>query len=289
MLQIKNIATDSINLVDFYTKKVISWSTDFAPKIIMAIAIFVIGFWLVKVFSKLINKLMKRFKVDETLRRFSLDLLKMVMKFAVVLATVMKLGIVKESMLIAAIGAMAFAIGMALQGSLSNFAGGAIIMIFKPFKVGDLIETQGVFGEVQEIQIFNTRMLTPSNKTAFIPNGALSNGNVINYSTQGKFRVDLTIGISYNSDIKKAKKILLEVMSRDPNVLQDPAPTVSVRELADSAVNLAIRPWTKPVKYWDVYFDVLEECKIALDNAGVEIPFPQRDVHVFEHKSKPII
>ena len=277
--------TSTINtLLEDYSKTAIIWAKDFAPKILMAIAILIIGFWLVKVVNKVLGKLMKRFKVDETLMHFSLDLLKMIMKFGVVLATIMKLGIVKESMLVAAIGAMAFAIGMALQGSLGNFAGGAIIMIFKPFKVGDLVETQGVFGEVQEIQIFNTKILTPSNKTAFIPNGALSNGNVINYSTKGQFRVDLTIGISYNANIKEAKKILLEVMDRDPNVLKNPAPTVNVTELADSAVNLAVRPWTKPVKYWDVYFDTLEECKIALDKANIEIPFPQRDVHVFEHK-----
>jgi small conductance mechanosensitive channel len=282
LLQTKT--TEINSLLGEYSEKLILWAKDFAPKILMAIAILVIGFWMVKIVSKLLNKLMTRFKVDETLKGFSLDLLGMVMKFAVVLATVMKLGIVKESMLVAAIGAMAFAIGMALQGSLGNFAGGALIMIFKPFKVGDLIEAQSVFGEVKEIQIFNTRILTPSHKTAFIPNGALSNGNVINYSTQGQFRVDLTIGISYNSDIKKAKQILLDVMAKDPNVLKDPAPMVSVRELADSSVNLAVRPWTTPVKYWDVYFDTLEECKIALDNAGVEIPFPQRDIHVFEHK-----
>ncbi len=271
-------------LLQHYLEKFTEWGIDFAPKILMTIAILVIGFWLVKVIGNIINKLMKRFKVDETLRHFSVDLLRMVMKFAVVLAMILKLGIVKESMLVAGIGAMAFAIGMALQGSLGNFAGGAIIMIFKPFKVGDLIETQGIFGEVEEIQIFNTKLITPSNKTAFIPNGALSNGNIINFSTKGKFRVDLTIGISYNSDIKKAKEILLEVMKNDPNVLKDPKPAVSVRELADSSVNLAIRPWTKPVNYWDVYFDTLEECKIALDNANIEIPFPQRDVHVFEHK-----
>jgi len=274
------------SLLGEYSEKIIIWTKDFAPKILMAIAILVVGFWLVKVISNLLNKLMKRFKVDETLRNFSLDLIKMVMKFAVVLATVMKLGLIKESMLVAAIGATAFAIGMALQGSLGNFAGGALIMIFKPFKVGDLIEAQGVFGEVQEIQIFNTRILTPSHKMAFIPNGSLSNGNVINFSTKGQFRVDLTIGISYNSDIKQAKQVLLDVMAKNPNVLKDPAPMVSVRELADSSVNLAIRPWTTPVKYWDVYFDTLEECKIALDNANIEIPFPQRDVHVFEQKNK---
>lgn len=269
-------------LLETYTTKATKWATDFTPKLLIAIAILVIGFWLVKVVSNILNKLMKRFKVDETLRHFSLDLIKMILKFAVVLATVMKLGIVKESMLVAAIGAMAFAVGMALQGSLGNFAGGALIMIFKPFKVGDLIEAQGVFGEVQEIQIFNTRLLTPSGKMAFIPNGALSNGNVVNFSTNGQFRVDLTIGISYSADIRKAREILLEVMAKDPNVLKNPAPMVSVRELADSSVNLAIRPWTTPVKYWDVYFDTLEECKIALDKAGIEIPFPQRDIHVFE-------
>jgi len=269
-------------LIENYTLKITDWSKDFAPKFLMALAILVIGFWLVKIISRVLNKLMVRFNVDETLKGFSLNLIGMILKFSVVLATVMKLGIVKESMLIAAIGAMAFAIGMALQGSLGNFAGGALIMIFKPFKVGDLIEAQSVFGEVQEIQIFNTRLLTPSGKTAFIPNGALSNGNVINFSTNGKFRVDLTIGISYSADIKKAKQILLDVMAKDLNVLKDPAPMVSVKELADSSVNLAVRPWTTPVKYWDVYFDTLEECKIALDNAGIEIPFPQRDVHIFE-------
>lgn len=272
------------DLLESYLDKFLKWGIDFAPKILIAIAILVIGFWLVKIITNLLRKLMKRLKVDKTLTGFSLDLLKMVMKFGIILATVMKLGIVKESMLVAAIGAMAFAVGMALQGSLGNFAGGALIMIFKPFKVGDLIEAQGVFGEVEEIQIFNTRLITPSNKTAFIPNGALSNGNVINYSERGEFRVDLTIGISYNSDIKKAKSILLHVMEKNPNVLNDPKPSVSVRELADSSVNLAVRPWCKPEKYWDAYFDTLEECKIALDEAEIEIPFPQRDIHVFEHK-----
>jgi len=277
--------TTNINsLLEEYTGKIIEWAKDFTPKILMAIAILVIGFWLVKIISKSLKKLMTHFNVDKTLKHFSIDLIKMVLKIGVILATIMKLGIIEESIIVAAFGAIAFAIGMALQGSLGNFAGGAIIMIFKPFKVGDLIEAQSVFGEVQEIQIFNTRILTPSGKMAFIPNGALSNGNVVNFSTQGQFRVDLTIGISYSADIKKAKQILLEVMSKDSNILKKPAPMVSVRELADSSVNLAVRPWTTPVKYWDVYFDTLEECKIALDKADIEIPFPQRDVHVFEHK-----
>ncbi len=272
-------------LLKEYTDKFTIWGKDFLPKILMALAILIIGFWLVKIISKALKKLMKRFKIDETLTGFSLDLLKMIMKFSVILATVMKLGIVKESMLIATIGAMAFAIGMALQGSLGNFAGGAIIMIFKPFKVGDLIEVQGVLGEVQEIQIFNTKLLTPEYKTAFIPNGVLSNGNIINYTTKGQLRVDLTVGISYSSDIAEAKKILLEVMNKNPNVLKYPKPTVSVLELGDSSVNLAVRPWANPKKYWNAYFDILEECKMALDKANIEIPFPQRDVHIFEHKN----
>ncbi len=271
-------------LLKEYTDKFTVWGKDFLPKILMALAILIIGFWLVKIVSKTLRKLMKRFKVDETLAGFSLDLLKMIMKFAVILATIMKLGIVKESMLIATIGAMAFAIGMALQGSLGNFAGGAIIMIFKPFRVGDLIEVQGILGEVKEIQIFNTKLLTLEYKTAFIPNGVLSNGNIINYSTKGQLRVDLTVGISYSANIVEAKKILLEVMDKNPNVLKYPKPTVSVLELGDSSVNLAVRPWANPKKYWDAYFDILEECKIALDKANIEIPFPQRDVHIFEHK-----
>lgn len=267
-----------------YLNEFTNWGKDFAPKIVMALAILIIGFWLVKVIIKSTKKLLIKFKIEETLVGFLMHLLKMFLQFGVIIATVLKLGIVKESMLAAAVGAMAFAIGMALQGSLGNFAGGAIIMIFKPFKVGDLIEAQDVFGEVQEIQIFNTIVLTPSNKTAYIPNGSISNGNIINYSSKGTFRVDLTIGISYNANIKEAKEILLEVMRKNPNVLNNPAPSVSVKELGDSSVNLAVRPWCKPQKYWDAYFDTLEECKIALDKNGIEIPFPQRDIHVFEHK-----
>lgn len=275
---------DVNTLLHTYLDESIVWSKNMFPKILMAAAILIIGFRLIAFFVKFSNKMMKRFGIDETLRRFSIDLMRMVLKFSVILATVMKLGIVKESMLIAAIGAMAFAIGMALQGSLSNFAGGALIMFFKPFKVNDLIEVQGVFGEVLEIQIFNTKIRTPDNKTVFIPNGALSNGNVTNYSTDNKLRVDLTIGISYNADIKQTKTILLEVMRNSPHVLKHPEPTVNVSELADSSVNLAVRPWTTPENYWDTYFNTLEECKMALDKAGIEIPFPQRDVHVFEHK-----
>lgn len=271
-------------LKELYLDKFIDWLIDFSPRLLMALAILIIGFRLVKFIIKTIRKVVARYKVEPTLATFSINLLNVFLKFIVVLATVMKLGIVKESMIVSTIAAMAFAIGMALQGSLGNFAGGIIVMAFKPYKVGDLIESQGIFGEVQEIQIFNTILLTPSGKTAYIPNGALSNGNIINFSTRGKFRVELLIGISYNSNIQEAKKIILEVMKKNPNILEDPAPAVSVKELADSSVNLSIRPWTTPKKYWDVYFDTLEECKLALDKANIEIPFPQRDIHLYDHK-----
>ncbi|HFS66631.1 MAG TPA: mechanosensitive ion channel [Flavobacteriia bacterium] len=273
------------NLKTVYLDEFINWLIQFGPKLVLALVILVVGFWLTKLIIRTTKKLLVRYQVEPTLASFSINLLNVSLKFLVVLATVMKLGIVKESMIVSAIAAMAFAVGMALQGSLGNFAGGIIVMVFKPYKVGDLIESQGIFGEVQEIQIFNTVLLTPSGKTAFIPNGALSNGNIINYTTRGKFRVELSIGISYNANIKEAKEIILKVMHNNSNILKDPAPAVSVKELADSSVNLSIRPWTTPKKYWDVYFDTLEECKNALDKAGIEIPFPQRDVHLFEHKA----
>lgn len=266
-----------------YLDKFIDWLIDFGPKLLIALAILIIGLWFAKFITNTTKKILNRYNVEPTLATFTINLLNVFLKFIVVLTTVVKLGIVKESMIVSAIAAMAFAIGMALQGSLGNFAGGIIIMFFKPYKVGDLIESQGIFGEVQEIQIFNTVLLTPSGKTAFIPNGALSNGNIINFTTRGKFRVELIVGISYNANIQEAKKIILEVMKNNPNILKEPAPAVSVKELADSSVNLSIRPWTTPKKYWDVYFDTLEECKIALDKANIEIPFPQRDVHIFEH------
>ena len=163
---------------------------------------------------------------------------------------------------------------MALQGSLANFAGGVLIMIFKPFKIGDLISAQGEIGVVKEIEIFTTKLNSPENKEIIIPNGTLSNGNITNFSTEGKLRVDLTIGIGYDEDIKKAKAVLLKALTDNSQVLSEPAPSVNVSELADSSVNFAVRPWATTADYWDVYFGTLEKCKIALDEAGIEIPYP---------------
>ena len=187
---------------------------------------------------------------------------------------------IQTTSFVAVLGAAGLAIGLALQGTLANFAGGVLCLLFKPYKIGDLISAQGELGVVKEIQIFTTILLSPENKTIIVPNGAMMNGNIINISREGKIRVDLTIGISYDSDIRLAKEVLTKVLNADERVLKDPAPFVGVSELADSAINLAVRPWCAPEHYWDVYFESLENCKIALDEAKVTIPFPQVDVNM---------
>jgi small conductance mechanosensitive channel len=169
---------------------------------------------------------------------------------------------------------------------LANFAGGVMVLLFKPYKIVDLIESQGVLGGVKEIQLFNTIMLSPENKTIIMPNGAIMNNHITNYSTEGKIRVDITVGIGYGDDMKKAKQVLVEMLEKDNRILSNPAPTVAVSELGDSSVNLVIRPWCDPAVYWDVYFDTVENAKLALDFAGIEIPYPQTDIHVITDKTK---
>jgi small conductance mechanosensitive channel len=231
-----------------------------------------------------LNRVFEKRNVDITLRPFLSNLINWVLKAMLFVSVAGMVG-VETTSFVAIIGAAGLAVGLALQGTLANFAGGVLILLFKPYKVGDLIEAQGYFGEVKEIQIFITKIITPESKTVIIPNGVISNGSMMNYSEVGFLRVDLTIGISYDSDIKKAKDILMKVMEEDPKVLKDPAPLVAVSELADSSVNLAVRPHATPADYWDVYFGILEKGKIALDEAKITIPFPQRDVHLFEHKA----
>ncbi len=258
--------------------------TEYGIKIFSALLLLIIGLWLIKKGVSLSKKVMTKSKVDVSLQKFLADLLSWGLKALLVISVLGQLGVATTSF-VAIIGAAGLAVGLALQGTLANFAGGALIMVFKPFKVGDLIEAQGELGEVKEIQIFVTKIVTPGNKLVILPNGALSNGSIKNYTEEGKLRVDLTIGISYDSDIKQAKDILVATLQKNTKVLKDPAPQVTVSELADSSVNLAVRPWATPADYWDVYFEALEECKLALDAAKITIPFPQRDVHVFEQKN----
>ena len=243
--------------------------------VIMAIIILIVGFWIAKRIVKLAQKLMSKRGLDETLQKFLGDLLGWTLKVLIIITAISQLG-VETTSFIAILGAAGLAIGLALQGALGNFAGGALIMIFKPFKVGDLIKAQGELGVVKEIQIFVTKLISPGNKLVIIPNGILSNGNIVNFTEEGKLRVDLTFGVGYDEDIKKTKEVLMQVMLDATNVLKEPAPSVNVSELADSSVNFAVRPWATPENYWDVYFGITEAGKLALDKAGIEIPYPHR-------------
>lgn len=258
-----------------YLKKLWELILEYSPKVITALAILIVGLILIGFVVKMSKKVMAKRGLDETLQKFLGNLLSWSLKVLLFVTVIAKLGVATTSFA-AVIGAAGLAIGLALQGSLSNFAGGALIMIFKPFKVGDLIEAQGELGVVKEIQIFTTQLNSPTNKLIIIPNGALSNGNITNYSAEGFLRVDLTIGVSYDADIKETKEVLMNVISNHPKVLLEPAPTVNVSELADSSVNFAVRPWCYVADYWDVYFDVTEGCKVALDAAGIEIPYPHQ-------------
>ena len=246
---------------------------EFGPKLLTAILIFIIGTWVIKKIVGATRKMMAKSNYDESLQRFLLNLISWALRIFLILVVISQLG-VDVTTFAAVIAAAGLAVGLALQGSLSNFAGGVLIMIFKPYKIGDLIEAQGELGVVKEIEIFTTKMTTPQNKLAIIPNGAMANGNIINYTVEGKMRVDTTIGVGYGEDIKKTKEVLMAVLTTNPLVLKDPAPSVNVSELADSSVNFAVRPYCKPEHYWDVYFGTLENCKLALDKAGIEIPYP---------------
>jgi small conductance mechanosensitive channel len=246
---------------------------EYTPKVLMALAVLIIGLLIIKVFVNTTKKVLSKREVDITLQKFLLNLLNWVLKILLFITVVAKLGI--ETTSFAAILASAgLAIGLALQGSLANFAGGILIIIFKPIKIGDFIEAQGVSGTVKEIEIFTTKLNTTDNKEIIIPNGALSNGNIVNYSTEATRRVDFTFGVGYDSDIKKTKEVIIGVINSHPLILKEPAAAINLSELADSSINFFTRGWVKKEDYWTVKFDVLEQTKEALDAAGIEIPYP---------------
>lgn len=255
--------------------KLIEFASIYGIKVIGAIVIWIIGSWVIKKIMRGIKKVMSKRDYDESLQKFLLNLINWALKILLVIAILGQLG-VETTSFAAILAAAGLAIGMALQGSLSNFAGGVLLMIFKPIKIGDLIEAQGEIGVVKEIEIFTTKLTGLSNKEIIIPNGALSNGNIVNYTTEGTRRVDLIFGVGYDSDIKKTKEVLMQVLTAHPLVLEDPKPTVNVSALADSSINFAVRPWCKSEHYWDVYFNVTEQTKEALDAAGIEIPYPHQ-------------
>jgi small conductance mechanosensitive channel len=246
---------------------------DYSPKLISAFLILFVGLYAIRIINRLIRKIMVKRDLDPTLTNFLSDILLWVLRVILFVSFIDKLGIGTSSF-VAILGAMGLAVGLSLQGSLSNFAGGMLIILFKPFKVGDTIEAQGMLGTVSEIQIFVTKLINANNQTIFIPNGSLSNGTITNYSMQGSRKADLTISISYDTDIRKAKDIILEVMKNNPKVLKTPKAEVSVKNLTDSSIQLAVRPWAKNEDFWGVYSETLENCKLAFDAAGIVIqPF----------------
>jgi small conductance mechanosensitive channel len=256
--------------VSSYITRFIDVLVDYSPKLISAFIILFVGIYAIRLINRIITKVMVQRNLDPTLTKFLSDILIWALRILLFVTFISKLGI-ETSSFVAILGAMGLAVGLSLQGSLSNFAGGMLIIVFKPFKVGDTIEAQGVIATVLEIQIFVTKMLTGNNQTVFVPNGALSNGTIINYSMQGERKADLTFSISYDSDIKKAKEILLDVLIKNPKVLKTPAPEVFVKNLSASSIDFAVRPWAKNANYGAVFSETLENCKIALDEAGISV------------------
>lgn len=264
-----------------YLSHGIELAIEYLPKVLLAILVLLIGLGIIKSITKLMSNRLEKKNFDSTLRPFIVNLTSWILKIALFISIAAMVG-VETASFVAVLGAFGLAVGLALQGTLGNFAGGVLILIFKPFKVGDYIEAQGYAGTVEEIKIITTTLVTPNNETVIIPNGALSNGNIINYTIKGIRRMALTIGISYNADIKQAKEIMLEIIKNDPRVLKDPAPTVVTVELADSSVNLSVRPWTTVADYWPVMSDITEQIKYKLDDAQIGIPYPQTDVHLYK-------
>jgi len=256
----------------------------YGPKLLAAIAIFLIGKMVANGVKRMVSRVMTKGNVDPLIIGFTSSLVYIGMMVFVVMAALGQIGIQTTSF-IAILGAAGLAIGLALQGSLANFAAGFLLIIFRPFKVGDVVEAAGVTGKVDVIQIFTTTLKTPDNKTIIIPNAKLSGDNIINYSTQETRRVDMTVGVSYDADLKEVRNILEDIVSKDERILKDPAHQIVVGELADNSVNFFVRVWVKSADYWDVYFGCNETVKLRLDEAGIGIPYPQRDVHLYEHKA----
>lgn len=251
-------------------------------KLLAAVAIVVIGRWVGQLLRTLTRRLMAKGNLDAMVAGFLSNIVYVVVVAFAVIAALSQVGIQTASF-IALVGAAGLAVGLALQGSLSNFAAGALIAIFRPFRVGDFVECAGTAGVVEEIQIFTTRMRTGDNKVIIVPNSAVLSGNIVNYSTKPTRRVDLVACIGYGDDIDAAKALVRDVLAKDQRVLPDPEPVVVVGELADSSVNLTVRAWVNSADYWDVYFETLEAIKKRFDAEGINIPFPQRDVHLYQH------
>jgi len=271
----------TVDKIEHYIQMLGEMSLSFGVNFLLAVVVYLVGNFIIKRIVKLVEIALDKKKVDATLHSFLLSILTTLLKAIQIIVFASMIGIQTAS-LIAVLGAAGLAVGLALQGSLANFAGGVLILLFRPFKNGDAIKAQGYVGSVEEIQIFNTILKTFDNQRIIIPNGLLSNGCVTNINVNGTRRVDMTFGIGYEDDIAKAKDILRSLIEADERVLKDQAVDIWVGEHGDSSVNIFVRPWSKSEDYWGVYFDMMEKVKIAFDKEGISIPFPQRDVHVHQ-------
>lgn len=267
------------------TEKYLDIGIDYGLNLVGAIAVFLIGRWISKFIVSLIRRALGRSKVDETLISFLSNIVYAALLTFVVISALGTLGIDTTSFA-AVIAAAGLAIGLALQGSLSNFASGVLIIVFKPFRKGHFVEAAGVSGSVEEVTIFTTKFKTPDNKIIIVPNASITDGTITNYSKEKKRRVDMVFGIGYDDDIKLAKKTLEKILSKDKRVLKDPAPKIALHELGDSSVNFICRPWVNTPDYWDVYWDTHEAVKEEFDKAGISIPFPQSDIHIHQVEDK---
>jgi len=258
-----------------------SFAASMLGSIVYAITILAVGFWGAKMLARLVKGLMERRELDQALTGFVGNLVKALIVTIAIIAALNQLGIQTTS-LVAIVGAAGLAIGLALKDSLGNFAAGVMILLFRQFKAGDLIEAAGVLGVVESLNIFSTQLKTGDNKTIFVPNGKLIGDNITNYSTKPTRRVDLVIGVSYDADLSHVKSVLANILASEDRILKDPEPTIGVLELADNSVNFAVRPWVNAADYWGVYFDLHAEVKSRFDAEGIGIPYPQRDVHLYQ-------
>jgi len=266
---------DMNNLLDQFNNIIYTYG----PKLLGALVVLIIGNFVIKFMMNSFSKMMDKRNTDASLKPFLKSLISILLKTLLVISVLGMLGVQMTSF-IAILGAAGLAVGLALSGTLQNFAGGVIILLFKPFKVGDYVAAQGHSGFVKEIQIFNTILLELDNKTVIIPNGPLSTGSMVNYSTEPTRRVDFTFGIAYGDSVDKARKILFEIFKEDKRILTDPAYFVGLSEMADSSVNLTARAWVKGEDYWDVFFEINEKTYNSFNAEGISIPFPQMDVHL---------
>lgn len=261
--------------VNKYSEMLIDWGITYGTKVLGAIIVFIIGLYVIGWLSGMLGKVMQKRGLESSLQSFLKSIVNVGLKILLLITVAGMLGIETTSF-IAIIGALGLAVGLALQGSLANFAGGVLMLIFKPFRVGDLIESQGQTGVVKEIQIFNTILLTPDHKTVILANGAVSNNTIINYSREGTLRVDITVAVAPTNDINKVKSVIENVLMSNPKVLKQPAPGTFIQRMGDGMVTLTIRPYSTVADYWDVYFGVQEEIKVALEQNQIAAPIPTR-------------